>query len=137
MDSKQNGWQHFAEADWAAARDAFTAALEAEPGDPEALDGLGQCLWWLGERDAGIDRPRQAYTEYQRRGDTRRAGGLATYLAGEHRIDGRIAASAGWHSRARRLLADAGPCPELGWLAIEEAKRAGDAPPRPGPSRPT
>jgi DNA-binding CsgD family transcriptional regulator len=126
MESKQSGWQHFAEADWAGARDAFAAALEAEPGDPEALDGLGQSLWWLGERDAGIDRRRQAYAEYQRRGDTRRAGGLATYLAGEHRIDGRMAASAGWLSRAHRLLTDTGPCAERGWLSIEEAKRAGD-----------
>jgi DNA-binding NarL/FixJ family response regulator len=128
MDSKQSGWEHFAEADWEAARDAFAAAVEAEPGDPEALDGLGQSLWWLGERDSAIERRRQAYAEYQRRGDTVRAGGLATYLAGEHRIDGRTAAAAGWLSRARRLLADAGPSPELGWLAIEEAKRAGDPP---------
>jgi DNA-binding CsgD family transcriptional regulator/Tfp pilus assembly protein PilF len=126
MDSKQSGWQHFAEADWAAARDAFATALDAEPGDPEALDGLGQSLWWLGERDAAIDRRRQAYAEYQRRGDAVRAGGLATYLAGEYRIDGRAAASAGWLSRARRLLADTAPSPELGWLAIEEAKRSGD-----------
>ncbi len=126
MDSKQSGWEHFAEADWAAARDAFAAALEAEPGDPEALDGLGQSLWWLGERDAAIDRRREAYAAYQRRGDALSAGGLATYLAGEHRIDGRTAASAGWLSRARRLLADAAPSAELGWLAIEEAKRAGD-----------
>ena len=126
MTSKQSGWQHFAEADWAAARDAFAAALEAEPGDPEALDGLGQSLWWLGERDAAIDRRRQAYAEYQRRGDPVKAGGLATYLASEHRIDGRAAASAGWLSRARRLLADTGPSPELGWLAIEDAKRAAD-----------
>ena len=126
MDSKQSGWEHFAEADWEAARDAFAAAVEAEPDDPEALDGLGQSLWWLGERDSAIDRRRQAYAAYQRRGDTVRAGGLATYLAGEHRIDGRTAASAGWLSRARRLLADAGPSPERGWLAIEEAKRAGD-----------
>ena len=126
MDSKQTGWQHFAEANWAAARDAFAAALEAEPGDPEALDGLGQSLWWLGERDAAIDRRRQAYAEYQRRGDAVKAGGLATYLASEHRIDGRAAASAGWLSRARRLLADTGASPELGWLAIEDAKRAAD-----------
>src|ERR687892_332794 len=126
MDSKQSGWEHFAEADWEAARDAFAAALEGEPGDPEALDGLGQSLWWLGERDSAVERRRQAYAEYQRRGDTVRAGGLATYLAGEHRIDGRTAAAAGWLSRARRLLADSGASPELGWLAIEEAKRAGD-----------
>jgi ATP/maltotriose-dependent transcriptional regulator MalT len=124
MAHKQTGWDQFARADWAAARDAFAAALEDEPGDPEALDGLGQSLWWLGERDAAIDRRREAYAAYQRRGDARRAGGLATYLAGEHRIDGRHAEAAGWLARAKRLLADEGTVTELGWLAIEEAKRA-------------
>jgi DNA-binding NarL/FixJ family response regulator len=126
MSSKQAGWQHFARADWAAARDAFAAALEEDPGDPEALDGLGQSLWWLGAREAGIDRRREAYAAYRRRGDARSAGGLATYLAGEHRIDGQHAAAAGWLSRARRLLAGVGTVSELGWLAIEDAKRASD-----------
>jgi hypothetical protein len=30
------------------ARDAFAAALEEDPGDPEALDGPGQSLWSVG-----------------------------------------------------------------------------------------
>jgi DNA-binding CsgD family transcriptional regulator len=126
MDGNEGGWQHFAEADWAAARDSFAAVLEDDPGDPEALDGLGQSLWWLGERDAGIDRRREAYAAYRRRGDDRSAGGLAAYLAAEHRIDGQDAAAAGWLARARRLLAGVGTVPELGWLAIEDAKRAED-----------
>jgi DNA-binding CsgD family transcriptional regulator len=119
-------WEHFAHADWALARDAFAAVLEERPGDPEALDGLGQSLWWLGERNAGIERRREAYAAYQRRGDARRAGGLATYLAGEHRVDGRHAAAAGWLARARRLLDGAGGVKEAGWLAVEDAKRADD-----------
>jgi DNA-binding CsgD family transcriptional regulator len=106
------------------ARDAFSAALAAQPGDPEALDGLGQSLWWLGERDAAIEKRRDAYVAYRRRGDVRAAAGLAVYLAGEHRIDGMPSAASGWIGRARRLLADAGMVPELGWLLIEEAKRA-------------
>ena len=61
------------------------------------------------------------------RGDARRAGGIAVYLAGEHRIDGQSAAAAGWISRARRLLEGEGTVPEAGWLAIEEAKRADEA----------
>jgi DNA-binding NarL/FixJ family response regulator/Tfp pilus assembly protein PilF len=126
MGDKQAGWQHFDDADWAAARDAFAAALEEDPGDPEALDGLGQSLWWLGERDAAIDCRREAYAAYQRKGDARSAGRLATYLAGEARIDGQEAAAAGWLARARRLLAGEGRVSELGWLAIEEAKRSGD-----------
>lgn len=127
MGSTAAGWRHFAEADWAAARDAFASALDESPGEPEALDGLGQSLWWLGERDAGIDRRREAYAAYRRLGDARGAGRLAVYLAGEHRIDGKQAEAAGWLSRARRLLADEGTVSEVGWLGIEEAKRAGDA----------
>ncbi len=127
MAADGNGWHEFANADWASARDAFAARLAREPVDPDALDGLGQSLWWLGEREAGIERRREAYAAYQRRGDARSAGRLAVYLAGEHRIDGQDAAAAGWLARARRLLADQGTVPELGWLAIEEAKRADDA----------
>ncbi|MGH2949053.1 MAG: hypothetical protein ACRDPC_22850, partial [Solirubrobacteraceae bacterium] len=126
MEHRATGWQRFAEADWAAARDEFAAALTENPGDPEALDGLGQSLWWLGERDAAIDRRREAYVAYQRAGSARDAGRIATYLAGEHRIDGRHAEAAGWLARARRLLAGVGASPELGWLAIEEAKRSED-----------
>jgi len=54
MSSKQAGRQRFAGAEWAAARDEFAAALEEEPGDPEALDGLGQSLWWLGEEGVAL-----------------------------------------------------------------------------------
>ncbi len=126
MDSIARGWDHFAEAEWEAAREAFAAALEHDAGDPDALDGLGQSLWWLGRRDEGIERRREAYAAYQRRGRSRDAGRLAVYLAGEQRIDGHAATAAGWLARARRLLAGEGSVPELGWLAIEEAKRAGD-----------
>jgi hypothetical protein len=125
-DRRHEGWQRLSRADWAGAREEFAAALDADPDDPEALDGLGQALWWLGERDAGIERRQEAYVAYRRRGDARRAGGLATYLAGEHRIDGRPAAAAGWLARAHRLLAGAGTVPEVGWPEIEEAKPPSD-----------
>ena len=98
------------------------------PGDPEALDGLGQSLWWLGERDAGIERRREAYAALPAAAATRAApGNVAVYLAGEHRIDGRDAAAAGL-AGARRGGCSTGSTtgPEHGWLAIEEAKRAAD-----------
>src|SRR5918996_3802123 len=124
MEHRAIGWQRFAGADWAAAREAFVAALTDDPGDAEALDGLGQSLWWLGERDAAIERRREAYAAYRRLGDARSAAMLAIYLAGENRIDGHDAAAAGWLARARRLLADLPVGAEAGWMAIEEAKRA-------------
>lgn len=126
MDAKQAAWGHFARAEWVQARDAFAAVLDDDPDDAEALDGVGQALWWLDERAAAIDRRRDAYTAAQRHGDVRLAGGIATYLAAEHRIDGRSAAAAGWLARARRLLAGLPTSPQHGWLAIEDAKRARD-----------
>ena len=123
---KDAAWRHFARAEWAAARDRFAAAVERDPADPEALDGLGQALWWLDDRAAGIARRRDAYAAHCRRGDLREAGKIAVYLAAEHRIDGQDAAAAGWLARARRLLAGAGPDAADGWLAVEEAKRAAD-----------
>jgi DNA-binding CsgD family transcriptional regulator len=80
----------------------------------------------MNERDAGIERRREAYAIYARAGRARDAGRLAVYFASEYRIDGRDAESAGWFARARRLLAEGGPSRDHGWLAIEEAKRAGD-----------
>ena len=120
------GWELFGLADWQGARDAFQSALEAEPGDPDALDGLGQASWWMGERDAAIDYRREAFAGYRRAGSSPDAARLAIYLAGEHRIDGKAAAANGWIGRARRLLADEEGLPEIGWLEIEEAKRADD-----------
>jgi DNA-binding CsgD family transcriptional regulator len=112
--------------DWEGARSAAEAALERDPGDAQALDVLGEALWTLGERRAGIERRREAYAAYRRSGDRRRAAWLATYLAGESRIDGRAAEANGWLARARRLIDGLEVGPEHGWLAIEEAKRASD-----------
>ena len=124
----QDGWAALRDADWPAARDAFTACLEAEPEDPEALDGLGRALWWLGDPGEGRERRREAYALYRRRGDTRAAANLATYLAGEHRIAGEPAAAGGWLARAERLLEPESACAERGWLEIEHAKRMAGTP---------
>ena len=120
------GWELFGLADWQGAHDAFRLALDAAPGDPDALDGLGQSCWWLGERDVAIEHRREAFAGYRRAGAGRDAARLAIYLAGEHRIDGQAAAANGWLARARRLLADEEAVPEIGWLEIEQAKRATD-----------
>jgi hypothetical protein len=79
-------------------------------GDPRAAFGAGD----------------DAYAAYRRAGDARAAGGLATYLAREHRIGGDDAKAARWMARARRLLADLDTGAEHAWLAIEDAARAAD-----------
>ena len=53
---------------WQEARAAFAAAL-AEKETPEALDGMGVALWWLGETRASIAHTERAYTEFRRASD--------------------------------------------------------------------
>jgi uncharacterized protein HemY len=55
-----------ARSDWEAARDHFQGALDADTSG-EALDGLGQTVWWLGEEEAAIELRTKAFAEYQRR----------------------------------------------------------------------
>ena len=69
------GWELFGLADWHGARDAFQSALDSAPGDADALDGLGQSSWWMGERDAAIEYRREAFAGYRRAGATRTAAG--------------------------------------------------------------
>ncbi len=123
-----DAWAALGRAEWASARDAFAGQLEEQPEDPEALDGLGRALWWLGEYQEGVERRREAYALYRQRGDTLTAANLAAYLAAEHRIAGEAAAANGWLARAERLLEGAGPCAERGWLEIEMAKRSAGRP---------
>jgi DNA-binding CsgD family transcriptional regulator len=124
----EGAWVALRGADWAAARDAFVEWLEDHPDDPEALDGLGRALWWLGEPREGIERRREAYALYNRCGEKLAAANLATYLAAEHRIAGDSAAANGWLARAERLLEGAPSCSEQGWLEVERAKRSAGRP---------
>jgi DNA-binding CsgD family transcriptional regulator len=116
-----------ARADWEAARSLYRAALELDP-SAEALDGLGQALWWVGETDEAVELRSRAFAAFRRRGDVDRAGYLASYLAAEYRIAGNASLGKGWLGRAERLLAGAPECSAHGWLHIELSKRAPDPP---------
>jgi DNA-binding CsgD family transcriptional regulator len=101
---------------WTRARAAFEAAL-AERETPEALDGMGSVLWWLGETRASIEYSERAYAGFRRSGDPVRAAMTAlnlciTYISNY----GNPAAAGGWLGRAERVLGDADPNPLRGWL---------------------
>lgn len=113
----------FAQSDWEAAREHFQRALAAEI-SAEALDGLGQTLWWLGEEEAAIELRTKAFAAYQRRGDADAAANVAIYLASEYRIAGNASVGNGWLGRGARLLEGCGDCPAQVWLHIERSKRA-------------
>jgi DNA-binding CsgD family transcriptional regulator len=115
----------FLASDWESARELFERALELEP-SAEALDGLGQVVWWLGEEEAASDLRTRAFDAYRHQGDTEAAANVAIYLAAEHRIAGNASLANGWFGRATRELEGCGDCTARVWFHIERSKRAPD-----------
>ena len=114
-------------ADWEEARAAFESVL-AEEASPEALDGLGQALWFLGLVAEGIAAREQAFDGYLRAGRCDDAARMAAWVSHQHLIAGRESAARGWLGRAERALEDAGErCAGRGWLAVERARHAQSA----------
>lgn len=108
-------------ADWAAARDAFQAALD-EAATPEALNGLGTALWWTNDLPGSVTCREQAYAAFRRRGDLAEAALIACLLVLDYRKQyGNAVASAGWLSRASRLIEDGGVTELQGWLLLARA----------------
>jgi tetratricopeptide (TPR) repeat protein len=101
---------------WEEARAAFAAAL-AEHETPQALDGMGVALWWLGETRASVDHTERAYAGFRRAGDTVPAAVAAISLCVTwiSNFDNHAAAG-GWLARAERVLGDLDPNPLQGWL---------------------
>lgn len=111
-------------ADWPAARDAFRAVLE-HGDEPEAREGLGLALWFLGDVAEGIAERERAFEGYVRGGRCDAAARVAVWVSHQHLIAGRASAARGWLARAERALSDAGGgCAGHGWLAVERARHA-------------
>ena len=108
---------------WESAREAFEAALAAED-TPEAHDGLGQALWFLGEVEEGIAARERAFERYARAGNCDRAARAAVWVSHQYDLAGRSSAARGWLARAERALDGAGPCSGHGWVAVEQARHA-------------
>ncbi len=103
---------------WADARTAFEAALAVRE-TPEALDGLGEALWWLGEPRAGVEYRERAYVGFRRAGDAVRAASTAIAVCISYGVNfGNGAAAAGWFARAESVFADgdAGELQGTFWL---------------------
>jgi DNA-binding CsgD family transcriptional regulator len=118
------GEEALAAGDWAAARTAFEQAL-GEDETAEALDGLGQALWWQNEPGAAIELRQRAYAEFVRRAERARAIGIAVFLAREFfMLHGNFAAMTGWLGRAQTLLEEEGHCAEAVWLELTRGRLA-------------
>jgi hypothetical protein len=94
---------------WEEARAAFAAAL-AERETPEALDGMGVALWWLGDTRASIAHTERAYAGFRRASDAVAAAMAAMSLCVTwiSNFDNHAAAG-GWLARAERVLGDLDP----------------------------
>ena len=121
-----DGYEALGSGNWAAARDAFEAALRSSD-DPDALDGLGRALWWLREAEQAVVHRERAYAGFRRDGQLARAARIALWLSREYALVwGNEAAANGWLARAERLLTDVAPGAEQGWLKLARAERARD-----------
>ncbi|MFP5371123.1 MAG: helix-turn-helix transcriptional regulator, partial [Actinomycetes bacterium] len=110
---------------WTDARAAFATAL-AHDRSPEALDGLAQALWWLGETRRSLDCRTRAYAGYRSAGRTERAFAAAVGIAICHASNyGNRPAALGWVGRAERLLAGVDPGPH-GWVCAVRGYLAED-----------
>jgi hypothetical protein len=103
--------------DWAGARDAYRQVLEG--GESAAvLEGLAYACWWLQEDATTVDCRRRAFRLYLDADDKVSAARVAISLARDRILRGEHSVANGWVGRARRLLAEAGPVAEAGWLGI-------------------
>jgi len=103
------GFQAMSTGDWRGARDAFSAVL-AVADVPEALFGLANALFWLGDLAGTIANCEKAYAGFRRRGDPMFAAGAALALVGYNKgYLGNTAAARGWLSRAARIIENEAP----------------------------
>jgi hypothetical protein len=108
---------------WADARDAYQRAL-AVGEDAATLEGLTYACWWLRDDAVTVDARRKAFRLYLDAGDSVSAARVAISLARDHILQGERSVANGWVGRAQRLLAEAGPLVESGWLSIVKAHLA-------------
>jgi DNA-binding CsgD family transcriptional regulator len=98
------GFAAMATGDWSSARDAFAGVVEQEE-VPEALLGLANACYWLGDLAGVIDSFERAFTAARTRSDPVLAAAAAMSLVGYHRqFVGNMAAARGWLARAARIV---------------------------------
>ena len=94
------GFAAMAAGDWSVARDAFAGVVEVDE-VPEALLGLANASYWLGDLAGVIDSFERAYAAARIRSDPVLAAAAAMSLVGYHRqFVGNMAAARGWLARA-------------------------------------
>ena len=104
---------------WQEAFDLFAAADAASPLEPDDLDLMAECAWWIGKMRHCIALRERAHAGYIKAGNVRRAARVAIELA-DHRgalyeVDDAMA----WIQKATRTLEGEPEGAEHGWLQLE------------------
>ena len=107
--------------DWVTAYEQLLPLLDAEGGEPEALEALADSAWWCGSVDDTIAASERAFTAYTAAGRSVDGAVVAIGLAEHHAMRLQPSASRAWMSRAAALLEDEPPTPALGHLRRLEA----------------
>jgi DNA-binding CsgD family transcriptional regulator len=103
------GFEAMAAGSWIAARDAFMTVLEIEE-LPEALLGLANASYWLGDLAGVVDSFERAYAAARKRPDPVLAAAAALSLVGYHKqFLGNVVAARGWLARGARIIEDEAP----------------------------
>jgi class 3 adenylate cyclase len=102
---------------WREAHRILTEADERKSLGPEALEILGDALWWLARIDDCINARERAYAGYLDAGNEQKAGLMCIRLAEDHFHRKADSVGRAWLSRAERHLADHSSSVEYGWLA--------------------
>jgi hypothetical protein len=102
-------------ADWKVARSALERVLKTSD-VPDAYEGLGLALWFLGDVAAGIAERERAFEGYVRAGRCDDAARIGVWVSHQHSVGGRASAARGWLARAERALETPERAPDMaGW----------------------
>jgi tetratricopeptide (TPR) repeat protein len=104
--------------EWRQAFDLFAAADAAAPLDPDCLDQMAECAWWIGKMRHCIALRERAHTAYLKSNDVRRAGMVAASLSEHYGDLGELADAMAWLQKATRLLEGLSESVEHGWLSL-------------------
>ncbi len=89
---------------WGDAFTAFAAADKHEPLPPDDLDLLARSAYLIGKEDDGNDLSARVYRDWIEHEEPAQAARCATWLAMLLLLNGEVAASNGWRTRAKRLV---------------------------------
>ncbi len=105
---------------WGEAFELFAAADAVEPLDPDELDLMAECAWWIGKMRHCIALRERAHAAYLKDGNVRRAARVACELADHHADLMEFPTSSAWIQKAERLLETEPEGVEHGWLMLSQ-----------------